>query len=628
MATQISEKPIHSIIIDTGPLINNTVSISTIINSAEVLYTTPAIIAEIRDPATRSRVETTLLPFLNVKTASPASFEAVVEFSKKTGDYSVLSKQDLGILALAYEVHCEKNGGAFGLRTVPKGAITLRPEEQAKVDEQNAKKETKEAKKNAKEAAIQRRHQERKQKRKEEKAAARAKGETVTKADSAEATANPSEGGVQLPAETSAVEATESEPKEVTQDVEQPQQEPADDSSKEPSTGLQEQIGSSKQKDGQRKRKVNSKKARRARAYAEKQALAETATTEDQPQNTPEDIIAKAEEQTGGVDISDASPVTQEAEQVQEVEQVQESEEVQELEQAQVAEIPQSEQTEQPEQVEQPQESEPSQPPEDTSDFQEVPRKKLHPAKARLARRAAELAALSASDPSPFPSQQPTPPATSDEESDGGEWITPGNLQKHQTQDTSDAPLVAGDAQLGVATMTTDYAMQNVLLQMNLHLLSPAMQRIRHARSTVLRCHACFLTTREMDKQFCPRCGQPTLQRVSCSTDADGTFQIHLSTRYQHNKRGDKYSIPKPVAGTSNGKMRGPGGGKGGWGRELVLSEDQKEYQKQIGEFKKGKARDPMDEDFLPGILTGDRSKAEAKPKVGAGRNVNSRKRM
>ena len=107
MATQNSEKPIHSIIIDTGPLINNTVSISTIINTAEVLYTTPAIIAEIRDPATRSRVETTLLPFLNVKTPSPASFEAVSEFSKKTGDFTVLSKQDLGILALAYEVHCE-----------------------------------------------------------------------------------------------------------------------------------------------------------------------------------------------------------------------------------------------------------------------------------------------------------------------------------------------------------------------------------------------------------------------------------------------------------------------------------------------------------------------------------------
>ena len=621
MATQISEKPIHSIIIDTGPLINNTVSISTIINSAEVLYTTPAIIAEIRDPATRSRVETTLLPFLNVKTASPTSFEAVVEFSKKTGDYSVLSKQDLGILALAYEVHCKKHGGAFGLRTVPKGAITLRPEEQAKVDEQNAKKEAEEAKKNAKEAAIQRRHQERKQKRKEEKAAARANGKIGTEAQNVETTTNASEGGVQLTSENSTTETAEVETEEVSQEVEQSQQQPTDGPVKDLDTESKEQVAAPRQKDGQKKRKVNSKKARRARAYAEKQALAETGIPEDQAQETSEEVSAEIEEQTGGVDISDALPVTQEAEQIQEPEQVQ-------SEQVQAAEnTPEPEQTEQAEEVPEP---EATQVVEDTSDFQQVARKKLHPAKARLARRAAELEALStAEDPSaPFSSQQPTPPATSDEESDGGEWITPGNLQKHQTQDTADAPLVAGDPQLPVATMTTDYAMQNVLLQMNLHLLSPAMQRIRHARSTVLRCHACFLTTREMDKQFCPRCGQPTLQRVSCSTSADGTFQIHLSSRYQHNKRGDKYSIPKPVAGTSNGKMRGPGGGKGGWGRELVLSEDQKEYQKQAGEFKKSKARDPMDEDFLPGILTGDRNKAEAKPKVGAGRNVNSRKRM
>ena len=156
--------------------------------------------------------------------------------------------------------------------------------------------------------------------------------------------------------------------------------------------------------------------------------------------------------------------------------------------------------------------------------------------------------------------------------------------------------------QISSATMTTDYAMQNVLLQLHLTLLSPTLQRIKTIKSHILRCHACFLTTKEMTKQFCPRCGQPALQRVSCSTNAKGKFQIHLSRNYQWNNRGNKYSVPKPVAGTASGKGV-KGGGKGGWGNDLVLAEDQKEYARQISEGKRTKTRDLMDEDYLPSIL-------------------------
>ncbi|KAF1967473.1 hypothetical protein BU23DRAFT_372434, partial [Bimuria novae-zelandiae CBS 107.79] len=609
------EKSIHSIIIDTGPLIKNDVSISTIINSAEILYTTPAIIVEIRDPATRSRVETTLLPFLNIKTPTPASFEAVVEFSKKTGDFPVLSKQDLGILALAYEVHCEKNGGSFGLRSVPKGLVKLKPgdeekqnKQQEKVDMQKAAKEAKEAKKRANVAKFERRTEERKQKKKDEKAAARAKADGKANAKEGAHPVNASEGGIQLSEEPAISEDAESKPVEepvgtVTQSPEQPVEEAT--------------AGTT---------------------------LVNTQAAEEEPVQDNDEESAN-----GGVQLSDVSPAIQESEQIQVIEDVQQpeqdkgSENTEQPEQAQLPEqtdnahntqvdeqTQQTEQTQEPgqprgeEQMEEPE----THLPENTQDFEKVPQKKLHPAKARLARRAAERDALAASDPlSTFPTQQPTPP-TSDSESDGGEWITPSNLSQHQTQDPASTPLRAGDAQLPVATMTTDYAMQNVLLQMGLPLLSPSMQRIRHARSTILRCHACFLLTRETDRQFCPRCGQPTLTRVACSTNAaTGEFQIHLSARYQHNKRGDKYSIPKPVGGTSNGKMRGKGGGKGGWGRELVLSEDQKEFQRSLVEQGRRGKRDLMDEEVLPGILTGERAVQEGRVKVGAGRNVNSRKR-
>lgn len=173
--------------------------------------------------------------------------------------------------------------------------------------------------------------------------------------------------------------------------------------------------------------------------------------------------------------------------------------------------------------------------------------------------------------------------------------------------------------------------MQNVLLQVNLNLLSPSLQRVRHIKTFVLRCHACFGTTKDMTKQFCPRCGGNTLTRVSCSTNENGEFKLHLKKNMQWNTRGDRYSIPKAVSGSASGKLNvgggGKGGGKGGWGQNLILAEDQKEYARAIDQQKRQKQRDLMDEDYLPSILTGERNRTGGRPKIGAGRTVNSRKR-
>ena len=123
--------------------------------------------------------------------------------------------------------------------------------------------------------------------------------------------------------------------------------------------------------------------------------------------------------------------------------------------------------------------------------------------------------------------------------------------------------------------------------------------------------------------------GKPTLTRVSCSTNQKGEFKIHLKKKTQWNHRGDRYSIPKPVSGSASGKVgHGKGGGRGGWGQELILAEDQKEYQRAVNGRGKKKETDLMDEDYLPGILTGERRRTGGRPKIGAGRNVNSTKRV
>lgn len=223
-----------------------------------------------------------------------------------------------------------------------------------------------------------------------------------------------------------------------------------------------------------------------------------------------------------------------------------------------------------------------------------------------------------------------------EDESDGEGWITPSNIQKHKAKDTSSSAKNANGTPvtLQAAILTSDYAMQNVALRMNLNLVSPELTRISRLRTWVLRCHACFQITRAMERRFCPSCGQPTLLRAACTVDdRTGQLTVHLKKNFQWNNRGNVYSVPKPVHGTSNGRApRGSSasnGGTGGWGRELILAEDQKEFVRAAEDQKRAqrKALDVMDQDYLPGILGGGRSSAGGKIRVGAGRNINSRKK-
>ncbi|KAJ5958779.1 uncharacterized protein N7479_005929 [Penicillium vulpinum] len=429
--TAASSKAVHTIVLDAGPILKNTPPLSTLLAQCEEIITTPSVVAEIRDPDARARVETLYLPFLKQRSPTPKSFNIISEFARKTGDRSVLSKTDIEVLALAYEIECEKNDGDWRLRSVP--------------------------------------------------GQKRINGKPPVKEESEEA----------KPEETKPEETKPEETKPEDAEVE-----------------------------------------------AITEGVKETTVAEAQEE-------ALKEEET--VAENDADKIAEIAVEVAEEDQ----DEDQDVE-------------------------------DDAGD------------------------------------------------SDGGDWITPSNYKKRLAEDESGtALLTAAPKTMQVATMTTDFACQNVLLQMNLNLLSTTtLQKIQHLRTFIKRCHACFLTTKEMNKQFCPRCGKDTLTRVSCTTTANGAFTMHLKKNMQWNKRGNVYSVPKPIAGSANGKWKG-GGGQRGWGTELVLAEDQKEYIRANEEEERRQRRehDLMDQDYLPGILTGERNRAGGRTKVGAGRNVNSKKR-
>lgn len=441
-------KPVHTIVLDTGAIIKNHPTVSTLLAQSENLVTVPAIISEIRDAATRSRVETTLMPFLTLRSPTPDSIKFVSDFARRTGDLAVLSKPDIQIIALAYELECERNGGDWRLRKVPgqKGLNGSPPSKEDRPKQEDSKEEIK---------------------------------EETTQSQQADASV---ERGADVP------QATETAiPSEQSQ---------AD----------QAQSGAASESADVTVDQVNDVMAK---------TNLDAGLESEQAEATPE---------------ADASQTTTQEEAEDE----------------------------------------------------------------------------------------------SDSDSDG--WITPSNLKKQQAKDAGVS--VTGPAQqstMQVGTLTTDFAMQNVILQINLNLLSPSMHRVKNLKSYILRCHACFQTCKQMDKQFCPRCGGPTLTRVACSTDANGEFKLHLKKNMQWNTRGDRFSIPKAVHGSSNGRLQG--GGKGGWGNELILAEDQKEYLKAQTQQKRTKEKDLMDEDYLPSILTGARDRAGGRIRVGGGRNVNSKKR-
>ena len=197
----------------------------------------------------------------------------------------------------------------------------------------------------------------------------------------------------------------------------------------------------------------------------------------------------------------------------------------------------------------------------------------------------------------------------SDCESDG--WITPLNIKSRRGLDT-DSFKFKTKTILKVSIVSQDFAVQNVALQMGLNLtnLHDGM-RIRNISTWILRCHACANIKRDTNKKFCSKCGGPTLMRTSCSTDVDGTFRIYLKQNMQWNNRGTIYNIPKPKHGTSSGKGES----------NVILCEDQREYEKLIKHETRLKSKDLFDPDNE--IVLGSRMKKKYGILIGLGRNVN-----
>jgi RNA-binding protein NOB1 len=155
------------------------------------------------------------------------------------------------------------------------------------------------------------------------------------------------------------------------------------------------------------------------------------------------------------------------------------------------------------------------------------------------------------------------------QEDDGTGWVNPENYKKYIA--------TGGNMALGVdktasdtvdelakcACITTDFSMQNVMLQMGLQVISVDGMMIKSVKQWVLRCMACYTIHYDMDRLFCSKCGAHHMSRVGASIDArTGELRLHLRKNYKVNTTGTKFSLPNP-------------GSRGRYEGEILLREDQ-----------------------------------------------------
>lgn len=119
----MGEQPINSahvnaLVLDATPLITHPYTHYQ--NYAKYFYTTPTVFAEIKDANARKNLEIwKSLGTLNLVHPKQTSIDRVSQFARLTGDYSVLSANDIHILALTYELEIENNKGDWRLRKKP-----------------------------------------------------------------------------------------------------------------------------------------------------------------------------------------------------------------------------------------------------------------------------------------------------------------------------------------------------------------------------------------------------------------------------------------------------------------------------------------------------------------------------
>lgn len=90
---------------------------------------------------------------------------------------------------------------------------------------------------------------------------------------------------------------------------------------------------------------------------------------------------------------------------------------------------------------------------------------------------------------------------------------------------------------------------------MGMPLLSIDGKLITRTKKWVLECFSCEKLVFELDKEFCPSCGNHSLLRVSCSVNENGVIILYRKQGFKVNTRGMQYDRPLPKGGRKGDGM-------------------------------------------------------------------------
>lgn len=132
-------------------------------------------------------------------------------------------------------------------------------------------------------------------------------------------------------------------------------------------------------------------------------------------------------------------------------------------------------------------------------------------------------------------------------------WITPNNINEFlnakNNHSTHTEEKEDNSKKITVKVVTSDFSMQNVLMQMGIPVLSVEGIEIRQIRRFKLRCQGWKTINKRVDVEFWEKCGGHTLIKVSVFANSNGEITFFKGKRLKKNNRGVQYDIPIPKGG-------------------------------------------------------------------------------
>ncbi|CAA9987000.1 RNA-binding protein NOB1, putative [Plasmodium knowlesi strain H] len=127
-----------------------------------------------------------------------------------------------------------------------------------------------------------------------------------------------------------------------------------------------------------------------------------------------------------------------------------------------------------------------------------------------------------------------------EEDEEGGQWI---NINNYDTQNID----VNKEEQFTskVACVTTDYAMQNVMYQMGLNVITMDGFKINSIKLWGHICTSCYTFVKKTSVLFCSKCGNNNLRKVNVVVDNNLKKLVVKIPQFRVNTKNTIYSIPK-----------------------------------------------------------------------------------